>query len=173
MFLVIDAKYFYLETTMTQDKYIYIFLQMLFPPILVQYNLTSLIQNNCVYVEIRKGMFGLPQAGKMAKNQSISPLAPFGYDPVPFTACLLQHNIQDITFCLVVDNFGPEHTNNIHTEHLLSSVHTYNYKLNTGWTGSCLCGPSLCWDYCVLTCAKSMPGYITRTLTILYDGNCF
>jgi hypothetical protein len=38
--------------------------------------------NNCVNVEIRKGMCGLLQAGKLAKNQWIAALVPFGYHPV-------------------------------------------------------------------------------------------
>jgi hypothetical protein len=69
----------------------YIPLQILPPAIMDQYNLTALIHNNCVYVEIRKGMYSLPQAGKLANNQLIAALAPFGYHPVPLTAGLRRH----------------------------------------------------------------------------------
>jgi hypothetical protein len=51
--------------------------------IIDQYNLTPLVHNNSVYVEIRKGMYGLPQAGKLANNLLIEALAPSGYHPVP------------------------------------------------------------------------------------------
>jgi hypothetical protein len=70
-FLGIDIKDFYLSTVMTQYEYMCIPLQMLPPAIKEQYNLTSLIHNSCVYVEIRKGMYGLPQAGKLANSGAI------------------------------------------------------------------------------------------------------
>jgi hypothetical protein len=71
------------------------------------------IHNNCVYVEIRKGMYTafLFQAGKLANDQLIEALAPFGYCHVPITASLLHHDTRDTTFCLVVDNFGIKYTN--------------------------------------------------------------
>jgi hypothetical protein len=65
---------------------------MLPPAIMEQYNLTPLIHNNCVYVEIRRGIYDLPQAVKLANNELMAVLAPFGYHPVPFTAGLWQHN---------------------------------------------------------------------------------
>ena len=70
---------------MTQYEYMRIPLQMLPTAIIKQYNLTPLIHHNCVYVEIRKGMYGLPQAYKLANNQLIAALAPFGYHPVHLT----------------------------------------------------------------------------------------
>jgi hypothetical protein len=50
----------------------HIHLQLLAPAIVEQYNLTPLIHNKCVCVEIRKDMYGLPQAGKLAHNQLIT-----------------------------------------------------------------------------------------------------
>jgi hypothetical protein len=51
-FLGIDIKDFYLGTVMTQYEYMHIPLQILPTAIIEQYNLTPLIHNNCVYVEI-------------------------------------------------------------------------------------------------------------------------
>jgi hypothetical protein len=135
-FLGIHIKDFYLGTVMTQYEYMRISLQMLPPTIMEQYNLTPLIHNNCVYVEIRIGMYGLPQAGKLANNQLIAGLTPFGYHPVPFTTGLWQHKTRDITLCLVVDNFGVKYTNKDDANHLLESLQECNYKLSTDWTGS-------------------------------------
>jgi hypothetical protein len=78
-------KDFLLGTVMTQYEYMCIPHQMLPPTIMEQYNLTPLIHNNSVYVEIRKGMYGLPQPGKLANNELITALAPFAYHPVPPT----------------------------------------------------------------------------------------
>jgi len=164
-FLGIDIKDFYLGTVMTQYEYMRIPLQMLPTAIINQYNLTPLIHHNCVYVEIRKGMYGLPQAGKLANNQLIAALAPFGYHPVPLTAGLWRHKTRDITFCLVVDDFGVKYTNKDDATHLLESLEKCNYKLSTDWTGSRYCGLTIQWDYENRTCDISMPGYITRALS--------
>jgi hypothetical protein len=110
-FLGINIKDFYLGTTVTQYVYMCIPLQMLSLAIVEKYNLTPLIFNNCVYVEIRKGMYGLHQAGKLANNQLIAALVSFGYHPVPFTVGLWQHNTCAIIFCLFVDNFSAKYTN--------------------------------------------------------------
>jgi hypothetical protein len=63
-------------------------------------------------------MNGLPQAGKLANNQLIAALAPFGYHPVPLTAGLWRHKTCDTTFCLVVDNVGIKYTNKEDANHL-------------------------------------------------------
>jgi hypothetical protein len=36
--------------------------------IIAQYNLLPLVYNGCVYMEICKGMYGLPQAGMLANK---------------------------------------------------------------------------------------------------------
>jgi hypothetical protein len=82
-FLGIDIKDLYLGTVMTQYEYMRIPLQMLPTAIIEQYNLIPLIHNNCVYVKIRKGMYGLPQAGKLANNQLIAALAPLWISACP------------------------------------------------------------------------------------------
>jgi hypothetical protein len=59
-FLGINIKDFYLATSMTDYEYMHITLQMLPQAIVDQYNLTPIIHNNCVYLEIRKDVYGLP-----------------------------------------------------------------------------------------------------------------
>ena len=43
------------------------------------YNLTSLVHNGWVYIEIRKGMYGLPQAGILANKLLTTRLHEYGY----------------------------------------------------------------------------------------------
>jgi hypothetical protein len=97
-------------------------LHMLPQAIIGQYNLTPLVHNNCVYVEIRKGMYGLPQAGKLANNLLILVLAPFGYFPVPIMPGIWQHDTRDIAFCLVVDDFGVKYTNKDDADQLIANL---------------------------------------------------
>jgi hypothetical protein len=101
-------------------------LQMLPRAIVNQYNLSPLIHKNCVYVEIRRGTHGFPQAGKSVNNQLIVVLAPFGYLPVPIAARLWRHLKRDITFYLIVDNFGVKCTNQDNADYLIASPQACN-----------------------------------------------
>jgi hypothetical protein len=135
-FLGIDIKDFYLGRPMKNFEYMHIPLHMIPQAIIGEYNLTPLVHNNCVYVEIRKGMYGLPQAGQVAKNLLIEALAPFGYCPVPIMPGLWQHDTRDIAFCVVVDDFGVKYTNKDDADHLIASLKACNYQLSTDWEGS-------------------------------------
>ena len=102
--MVGDLKDFYLGTPLPNQRYEYmrVHIRMFPPEIIEQYSLQSLIHNHHIYVEIRRGMYGLRQAGKIANDQLIEHLAPHGYTPVPLTHGLWQHNTKDIVFTLVV-----------------------------------------------------------------------
>jgi len=71
-----------------------------------EYNLKELANDGWVYMEIRKGMYGLPQAGQIAHDKLVKHLAKYGYAPMRLTPGLWKHHTCPITFCLVVDNFG-------------------------------------------------------------------
>jgi len=75
-----------------------------------QYKLAGFVHNGAVYVEITKGMYGLPQAGRIANDRLTAFLAPYGYAPVPITPGLWKHASRDVTFSLVVDDFGVKYT---------------------------------------------------------------
>jgi hypothetical protein len=53
-----------------------------FPEEIIQkYNLNALAVDGWVYIEIRKGMYGLKQVGLLANQLLQTRLAPFGYCP--------------------------------------------------------------------------------------------
>jgi hypothetical protein len=57
-----------------------------FPEEIIQkYNLNPLAVSGWVYTEIRKGMYGLKQAGLLTNQLLQMRLAPFGYYPVRHT----------------------------------------------------------------------------------------
>ena len=60
-----DLKYFYLNTHMPMYEYMWIPVNDIPQEIMVEYNLKGLVHTGKVLVEIRKGMYGLPQAGKI------------------------------------------------------------------------------------------------------------
>ena len=57
-------------------------------------------------VEIRKGMYGLPQAVLLVQEQLNIHLATGGYTPANHTPGLYTHHTLKTTFTLVVDDFG-------------------------------------------------------------------
>ena len=61
--MTIDVKDYYLGTPMNRYDYMKILVKHIPEDIMLQYNLAHLIVNDHVMVEIRKGVYGLPQAG--------------------------------------------------------------------------------------------------------------
>jgi hypothetical protein len=123
-YMTADLKDFYLGTPMSRYEYMRIPIDMLPDTIIDQYNLRPLFHNGFVYVEIRRGMYGLPQAGRLANDQLIAFLAPHGYRPVPLTPGLWRHDTKDITFSLVVDDFGVRYTSRADADHLITTLKT-------------------------------------------------
>jgi hypothetical protein len=112
-------------------------------------------------VEIRKGMYGLPQAGILAQNQLIAHLAKFGYAPSPHTPGLFLHNTRPISFTLCVDDFGVKYVGKEHAQHLVNAL-AQLCEIPIDWTGTLYLGLTLKWDYSARTVDISMPGYVAK-----------
>jgi hypothetical protein len=66
-FLGINLANFYLNTPMLNPKYMHLHLDIIPDKIIVHYNLCDIVTpDGWVYIEIRKGMYGLPKAGILA-----------------------------------------------------------------------------------------------------------
>jgi hypothetical protein len=63
-FMTGNLKEFYLGTPMDRYEYMQVPIHMIPDDIIKIYNLTPLIKNGVIYIEIHHGMYGLPQAGK-------------------------------------------------------------------------------------------------------------
>ena len=70
-----------------------------------------LVYNGFVMNEIRKGMYGFPQAEILANNRLQKHLHEHGYVAVPHTPGLFKHVTQSILFTLVVNDFGIKYIN--------------------------------------------------------------
>ena len=65
----IDIKYFYLNTPMSLFEYMRLKLADLPEDIIEHYNLRkNATKDGYVYLEVRKGMYGLPHAGILAQK---------------------------------------------------------------------------------------------------------
>ena len=60
-------------------------LEIITDKIISQYNLRDMAEDGWVYCEIKKGIYGLTHAGKIANGRFMQHLAPYGYAPVKHT----------------------------------------------------------------------------------------
>lgn len=74
-----DIKNFYLGTPMERYEYMKIPIALIPTEIIKEYTLTPLVHKGHVYMEIRRGMYGLPQAGLLANELLTQRLRPAGY----------------------------------------------------------------------------------------------
>ncbi len=162
-FMVTDIKDFYLNTEMARHEFMKLPLNLIPEEIVQQYNLASIVHKDYVYIEICKGMYGLPQAGKLANEQLTTHLAKYGYKPTKHTPGLWCHEQRPITFSLVVDDFGVKYTDKRDADHLVNALQD-KYKITTDWEGLLYCGLKLDWDYKTRTVDLSMPGYVAAAL---------
>lgn len=162
-FAAFDISNFYLNNPMERYEYMRIPLKDIPAIIIKQYNLMELVHNDHILVEIRKGMYGLPQAGIIANVRLVKHLASFGYHQSTHTPGLFNHETRPISFCLVVDDFGIKYVGQEHAQHLLDCLRTI-YTVTTDWDGTKYCGLTLRWDYTNSTCDISMPQYIKKAL---------
>jgi hypothetical protein len=132
--------------------------------IIQKYNLNALAIDGWVYIEIRKGVYGLKQAGILANQLLQTLLAPFGYYPARHTPGLWLHKTLPISFTLVVDDFAVKYVGNQHAEHLRNAL-LRMYELTTDWTATVYSGMTLKWDYNKRICDISMHGYVSNVLS--------
>jgi hypothetical protein len=64
----VDIKDFYLNTPLGRFEYMVMNLSSLPQEIIDEFGLLELAHDSCVYIEIQKGMHGLPQAGILANE---------------------------------------------------------------------------------------------------------
>jgi hypothetical protein len=163
-FMTIDIKDFYLMTPM--DRYEYFRMKMdLFPEdIIEEYGLRDKVDaDGNVFCEVRRGMYGLPQAGIIAQDLLTKRLHKAGYSQSKVTPGYWRHSWRPISFSLVVDDFGVKYINKEDVEHLIG-VLKQDYDIDMDWDGTRYLGLTLDWDYTKQEVHLSMPGYIENAL---------
>jgi len=163
--LGLDIKNYYLGTPMTYYQYIRVRPEMIPQEVWddPRYEINT-ADDGFIYLEIRRGMYGLKEAGIIAFNQLVKKLAPAGYEPMPFTPGLWKHRTKQTTFVLCVDDFGVKYFSKADAQHLIDAIKE-NYELSIDWEGTLYCGLTLNWQYEKGYVDVSMPGYVERALT--------
>jgi hypothetical protein len=153
--MMMDIKNYYLGTPLPRFEYMKMLLSRFPEEIIQKYNLNALAVDGWVHIEIRKGMYGLKQAGLLVNQLLQTRLAPFGYYPSRHTPRLWLHKTRPISFTLVVDDFAVKYIGKQHAELLRNALfRTYEHS-----------GMNFKWDYDKRTCDISMPGYVSNFLS--------
>jgi hypothetical protein len=84
--------------------------------------------NGNVHCEVRRGMYGLPQAGIIAQELLEQWLLKAGYTQSKITPGYWKHEWRPISFTLVVDGFGVKYIGKEHVLHLLKILKEHHYK---------------------------------------------
>ena len=83
---------------MSRYEYMKIDLDIVPDEIIRQYNLRTLASNGWVYMEIRKVMPGLKQAGRIVNDRLQLHISKFGYAPIARTPSLWKHATKKYIF---------------------------------------------------------------------------
>ena len=121
-FMCFDIKNFYLGTPLNRPEYARIHLKDIPEEFIAEYNLTAYARDVWVYFRICKGVYGLPQAGKLANNLLHKRLDKKGYYEAATTPGLWLHKWRPVMFCLTVDDFGKKYVGEKHAQHLLHTL---------------------------------------------------
>ena len=134
-FMSIDISNFYLNTPMPRYEYLKLKLTDVPAEIISEYGLQKkATEDGHIYVEIRKGMYGLPQSGILAQELLEKRLNAIGYNQSKHTPVLWTHDWRPICFTLVVDDFGVKYVGKEHADHLVSVIDEF-YNFTTDWEG--------------------------------------
>lgn len=163
-FFSADIKDYFLCSPMDNYEYMKLPLHIIPEEIRVQYNLYNLVESDgYVYIEIRKGMYGLKQAARLAFDNLVKLLAPHGYHPIRHMPGIWRHVSRPTIFTLCVDDFGVKYMNDDDAHHLINAI-KQNFKCSIDWEGKHYLGLDLNWDYTNRHVDISMNGYIKATL---------
>eukprot|EP00804_Cyclotella_cryptica_P020908 CCRYP_009248-RA/>CCRYP_009248-RA protein AED:0.33 eAED:0.26 QI:0/0/0/1/1/1/2/0/567 len=121
-FACADIENMYLQTPMDRYEYMRIKADLIPKAFMDKYKLWDKICNGHVYMEIRRGCYGLPQAGILANKLLKQRLATDGYFELPHAPGLFKHISRPIQFTLVVDDFGIKYIGKEHLDHLLQTI---------------------------------------------------
>ncbi len=147
-----NIKNMYLDTLLNQYEY-------------MKNGLLDKVLNDYVYREIRKGVYGLPQAGILANKLLKKRLAKHGYYEQPHTPGLWRHESCQIWFNLAVDDFGIKYIGKDNLQHLYDALWKETYSIVKDHAGELYCGINLKWNYINGYGTLSMPKYVMKQLT--------
>ena len=163
--MTIDIKDFYLNTPMARYEYMRLKLCDIPEDVARHYNLATKVKiDGYVYIEIRRGMYGLPQSGILSQQLLEKRLNKKDYSQDKLVTGICTHSWLPVTFTLCVDDFGVKYVGKQHVDHLMTVLSSH-YTISSDWTGSRYLGIDLDWDYEKREVHLSILSYVQDALT--------
>lgn len=158
-----DISNMYLMYLLPNAEYVQFRYDLIPPRIIAYYNLDSLVINSFVYARINRGWYGLKYSGFIAHQDLIKYLKKHGYIRAGVTNGLFKHITRDISFCLVVDDFGIKYTNEEDVQHLIRIIRE-KYTFKVDFEAKQYIGIHLKWNYEKRELICSIKGYVKQAL---------
>jgi hypothetical protein len=155
----------YLKTPLGRFEYMKMPLSLFPQDIIDHYGLNNKVLNCYIYMEICKGMYGLPQAGILANKLLKKRLAIHGYYEQPHTPGLIKHESCPVWFNLAVDAFGIKYIGEDNLQHLYDALRKESYDIVEDQVGNLYFGINLSWLYETGYVNLSLPKYVMKQLT--------
>ena len=157
-----DISNMYLCSELPDAQYVKFPVSQIPLEIINAYHLNDKIDNGFVYVKIKKAWYGLRESGKIAHDDLVKHLRADDYYETA-TAGLFTHKTRDISFTLVVDDFGIKYINEDDVTHLRSTIEKH-YPVKFKMNPDQYIGITLKFDYEKGEVICSMDGYIEDAL---------
>lgn len=161
-----DISNMYLMSLLPDAEYVRFRYDLIPPRIIDYYNLDSLVIDGYVYARINRAWYGLKHSGFIAHQDLVEHLKKHGYVRAGTTDGFFKHITRDISFCLVVDDFGIKYTNEEDVRHLIRIMRE-KYTFKVDFEAKQYIGIHLKWNYETRELICSMKGYVKQALTEL------
>jgi len=164
-FMTLDITDFYLGTPLKYKRYLKVHKKMIPSKTRTELQIADndFDINGYIYVEITKGMYGLPEAGILAQQRLYKHLIEHQFELAENTSGLLKHKTRNLTFSLVVDDFGVCYTDQADVQYLIETLQKL-YQITIDWTGTKYLKMTIDHNIIDQTITLSMPGYIEKAL---------
>ena len=116
-----------------------------------------------MYVEVRKIMYDLTQAGILAQHLLKQWPAKYGYTQFRYTPEFLKHLWRPISFTLIINDFGVKYIVKEHAQHLINVLEN-DYEISKDWEGGKYVRLTFNWDYYGKKMHVSMTAYVSKGL---------
>jgi hypothetical protein len=160
-----DIKNMDLETPLDCFEYMRMPISLFPTNIIDHYQLNNKVIKDYVYMEIRKGMYGLPHPGILTNKLLKKRLTMHGYFKKPHISGLFSHKSHPIWLNLAVDDFGVKYIGEDTLQHLYNSLWAEAYDIVEDHAGDLYYGINLKWNYAKGYVDLSMPTYVMKQLT--------
>ena len=153
----------YIMSMLHESEYVCFRVDMIPKRIFNYYNLHDMVHDGYVYARVNKAWYKLKQAGKIAHDNLVQHLHKHGYVKAGHTNGLFKHITRDISFTLVVDDFGIKYTSKEDIAHLIK-IMQLKYKFKVNFEAEQYIGINMIWDYNRREVRCSMDGYVKQAL---------